>query len=138
MPVPAGRWSYATDSYELPLRLRPDAQDAEIIFGDLGYARHALASFGLFEAMQDAGKTPESWKFQVNLPSPTDVMSMIEPASRARVEPLYERAMLKQLGFKFRTRYRTISFVLPGMSCAAYFFGKRRRISTFPVGLQTR
>jgi hypothetical protein len=95
-PFPAGGLTRQT-SYELPLRLRPDAQDAEIIFGDLGYARHALASFGLFEAMQDAGKLPESWKFQVNLPSPTDVMSMIEPASRARVEPLYERAMLKQL-----------------------------------------
>ncbi len=84
-------------SYELPLRARNVASDADFQLLPLGYARHAIASFGLFDAMQKAGKLPKRWRFQVNLPLPMDVMSMMAPESRARVEPHYEKALLHEI-----------------------------------------
>lgn len=95
-PYPAGGLTRQT-SYELPLRLRKGARKADFVFAELRYARHAIASFRLFDAMQAAGRIPAQWRFQVNLPSPMDVMSMVEADARAATEEPYERALLGEL-----------------------------------------
>ena len=64
-------------SYEVPLRLKPDAK--EISFGDLNFARWAITSYGVLRSMKEAGKAPKHWRLQVGLPAPQDVRG-----SRAR------------------------------------------------------
>lgn len=84
-------------SYELPLRVRQGATPKDFKLLPLNYARHAIASYGLFDAMQKAGKLPSHWRFQVNLPLPMDVMSMVEPESRPTVEAAYQEALLAEM-----------------------------------------
>ncbi|MGH7986346.1 MAG: hypothetical protein ACREQX_08680 [Candidatus Binataceae bacterium] len=84
-------------TYQIPVRLRPDSQERDIAFTELGYARYAIASYGLFRAMKESGRIPRQWRFQVGLPAPMEVMPMVEPESRALVEAPYERALLAEL-----------------------------------------
>ena len=84
-------------SYEIPLRLRPGVDPGGLKFGELGYARYAITSYGVFRSLQEAGRIPATWRFQVNLPAPMDVMSLVEPAARATVEGPYEQALLAEI-----------------------------------------
>jgi hypothetical protein len=84
-------------SYEIPLRLRAGADEGDIRLGELNFARYAIASFGMFRALKVAGRIPRQWRFQVNLPAPSDVMSLLTPDDRAAVEAPYERALLAEL-----------------------------------------
>ena len=83
-------------SYQIPLRLKRGA-GADIAFGPLGYARHAKASYAVFRALKVEGFIPTTWRFQVGLPAPMDVMPMVELASRPAIEAAYERALLAEL-----------------------------------------
>lgn len=80
--------------YNIPIRVK-DA--GAIRISELGYARYALASYGVFRALKNAGRIPQAWKFQVGLPAPMDVMVNIEPRSRKLVEEPYEHALLSEL-----------------------------------------
>lgn len=82
-------------SYEVPLRLKPGAK--EIRFGDLNFARWAITAYGVLKSMKEAGKAPRHWRLQVGLPAPQDVMSLLNPESRAAVESPYEKALLREL-----------------------------------------
>jgi hypothetical protein len=93
---PAGGVARST-SYEIPLRLRSGVEPERISLGDLGYARYAITSYGVFRSLQEAGRIPASWRFQVNLPAPMDVMSLLEPAARPMVERPYEQALLAEI-----------------------------------------
>jgi hypothetical protein len=83
--------------YQIPLELRPDKTEGDIAFEGLGYARHAESSYGLFRAMKKAGKIPGSWRLQVNLPTPSDVMPMIEASTKAAAEKAYRNALMAEL-----------------------------------------
>jgi hypothetical protein len=83
--------------YQVPVRLRPGAKDVDIVFDDLGYWRHAVSSYALFARMKKAGKIPSHWRLQVNLPTPSDVMPMVEPTTRPAAEEAYKRALLREL-----------------------------------------
>lgn len=84
-------------SYQLPLRIKKAAKDSDIKFTELGYARHAIASYLTFRGLKSEGKIPKNWRFQVNLPVPMDIMPQIVPADRARVEGPMQEAMLGEL-----------------------------------------
>src|ERR1700733_8988724 len=62
-----------------------------------GYDDVALASYATFCAMRDEGVIPKGVKFQVSLPTPVNVLTVLEPPYSARVEPMYEEALLSSL-----------------------------------------
>jgi hypothetical protein len=84
-------------SYQVPVRLRQGAKDTDIVFDHLGYWRRAVSSYALFSRMKKSEKIPSHWRLQVNLPTPSDVMSMVEPATRPAAEEAYKRALLREL-----------------------------------------
>ena len=47
--------------------------------------------------MKKAGKIPAHWRLQVNLPTPSDVMPMIEASAKAAAEKAYRKALLAEL-----------------------------------------
>jgi hypothetical protein len=85
--------------------LRTDIPDDEVqsTMGKLslpirtGYDDVALASYATFCAMRDEGVIPKGVKFQVSLPTPVAVLSLLELPYAARVEPMYEEALLSSL-----------------------------------------
>lgn len=83
--------------YQIPVRVRAGVNPESVDFTELGYAKHALASYVVFRVLKQAGRIPSKWRFQVSLPLPMDCMSMVDPTSRAIVETAYERALLKEL-----------------------------------------
>ncbi len=96
-PFPADGLTRRT-YYQIPLQLRPGKTESDIVFPELGYARHALSSYGLFREMKKAGRIPRLWRFQVNLPTPSDVMPMIEASARIAAEKAYRKALVSELG----------------------------------------
>ena len=62
-----------------------------------GYDDLALASYATFCTMRDEGVIPKGVKFQVSLPTPVNVLSMLEGPYSARIEPMYEEALLSSL-----------------------------------------
>lgn len=83
--------------YEVPLRAKAGVTEKDIEFGSLGYANYARVSYEMFRTLKKAGEIPSHWRFQVDLPTPMDVMPFFEPSSRPVVEPAYERAMLREV-----------------------------------------
>ena len=80
------------------LRLRRDAKDSDLFFGELGYAREAKGSYIDFKAAQKAGTIPRGCKFQVCLPTPFAVtVAFISAASQPTAEKMYEAAMLREI-----------------------------------------
>ncbi len=96
-PFPADGLTRRT-YYQIPLQLRPDKTASDIVFADLGYARYAASSYGLFRELKKAGKIPRSWRLQVNLPTPSDLMPMIEASTKPAAEKAYRKALLSELG----------------------------------------
>lgn len=81
-----------------PYRLRPGRSGSDVRFGDLGYARTALASYARFTAAREAGIVPAHVRFQTSLPTPwAPVYSCIAYASQAAVYPAYEAALADEL-----------------------------------------
>jgi hypothetical protein len=78
----------------LPAALQPVS-----LRGTLGYADAALGSFELFAALRREGVIPPWCRFQVSLPTPlSPVAAFVAPGSQAAVEPVYEAAMLAEVG----------------------------------------
>lgn len=79
-------------------RLLPGATVTSSQFGDLGYAKSAVASWHDFAALQAAGRIAPATRFMVALPTPYNVISFsIAPQSQAAVEPAYEAKLLEEL-----------------------------------------
>lgn len=79
-------------------QLKEGADPAELDFGELGYARAALASWRTFERMVEAGTVGPDVRFQVSLPTPVALLTtFVELPDRAACEPALERAMLEDL-----------------------------------------
>lgn len=62
-----------------------------------GYDTHAIESYGLFARLRDEGVIPPGVRFQVSLPTPINVMTMVAPPYQAALEPVYEAALLGDL-----------------------------------------
>jgi hypothetical protein len=114
-PFPAEGLTRRT-CYQIPLRLRAGKTADDIAFSGLGYARHASSSYGLFREMKKAGKIPAHWRLQVNLPTPSDVMPMIEASSKAAAEKPTDRRCWRSLT-KSNATSRMASSRSPGTSC---------------------
>jgi hypothetical protein len=84
--------------YEFQL-YRLAGSPADVEFGSLGYADVALASYREFAGARDGGVLPAGTRFQVSLPTPLAVvLSFFEPDAVAAAWPLYESALLSELG----------------------------------------
>ena len=80
------------------LRLAADAQDGDVAFGELGYAREARASYQDFLAARARGLIAAGTRLQVSLPTPFAVVNaFVVPGDVARVLPAYEAAMLREV-----------------------------------------
>jgi hypothetical protein len=78
--------------------LRPGVSDAQIAFGELGYAREAILSFRVFAELQQAGRIAPGTRFQVSVPTAIDlVTSYVAESARARVEPALEAALQREV-----------------------------------------
>src|SRR5262245_34374350 len=78
-------------------RLRSGVAPSAVVFGDLGYADAALASYRVFERLKSEGVI-SSARFLVCLPTPlAAVTAYLAPESRGAVEPAYEARLLGEL-----------------------------------------
>ena len=82
----------------LELRLADGVRGKDVVFGELGYAREARASFIDFTRAQQRGDLPKDVRFQVCLPTPFAVVNAFcVPSEAAEVELAYERAMAAEI-----------------------------------------
>jgi methionine synthase II (cobalamin-independent) len=80
------------------LSLNPEATEADVKIGELGYAREARASYEDFKAARDRGLIPSHVRFQVCLPTPFAVVSsVVMKDSLPIAEAAYEQAMLAEV-----------------------------------------
>ena len=84
---------------EIPrLRVRPDARPDPASF-DTGYAEMAIASWGAFERLQQAGVIPATVKFQVSLPTPiAPTYNNMVPSDRPLVLPALTEHLIGEVG----------------------------------------
>ncbi len=84
---------------EIPrLRVKPGARLDPASFAT-GYAEMAIASWGVFERLQQAGVIPAAIKFQVSLPTPiAPTYNNMLPADRPLVLPALTEHLLGEVG----------------------------------------
>ena len=86
----------------------------DVVFGELGYAREARASFIDFTRAQQRGDLPSDVRFQVCLPTPFAVVnSFCIPSEAPAIEKAYERAMADEIA-QLSARFRTINYAFNG------------------------
>jgi hypothetical protein len=74
------------------------AEPGQLSFGPLGYASVARQSYGVFRALKRDGVIPHRMRFQVSLPTPLAVVTLLLDGScRDQVLDPYERAMLAEV-----------------------------------------
>lgn len=83
-----------------------------------GYDDQAIASYGIFKELRDAGTIPHSVRFQVSLPTPLSVIRgfVEDDGVCAQVDPLYQERLLQALQHiqeKIPACDLTIQFDLP-------------------------
>ena len=79
-------------------RLAKGCRHEDVVFGELGYAREARASYQDFLAARARGEVSPTTRFQVCMPTPLNVIGVqVERDSFAAVEPAYEAAMLREI-----------------------------------------
>jgi hypothetical protein len=100
------------EDYTLPVfALRPGARPEALRFGDLGYARSAIASYSTFARLKEAGVISPDTRFQVSLPTPLALLLLfVSSRDQLRVEPAYKAALLRELD--------QIATVIPGSELA--------------------
>jgi len=78
--------------------VREGLGEDDIEFGELGYARVAVESYGVFSRRKQEGRLPAGTRFQVSLPTPmSPVSTWVDPAHRATLERPYELAMHREV-----------------------------------------
>jgi len=81
-----------------PFRIRDGYRAADLRFPALGFAREAKASYAGFRRMRSEGLVHANARFMVALPTPwAPVYSYIDYADQHAVQPVYERALMKEL-----------------------------------------
>ena len=80
------------------VKLAEGVSAEELRFGELGYAREAMASYAEFKDAKAAGQLPAGVRFQVSLPTPYAVIQAFAvPEDAPKIEPAYEKAMLAEV-----------------------------------------
>jgi SAM-dependent methyltransferase len=80
------------------LRVRDGEGVDTLRFDDLGYAQAAISSYATFARRKRDGLIPLHCRFQVSLPTPlAPIAAFVAPEDQARIEPLYEARMLREL-----------------------------------------
>lgn len=86
-----------TNRFQL-LTLAENADPRQIVFGELGYAREARASYLDFVAARERGEIQPNARFQVCLPTPFAVVSsVVTKDALAPIDAAYEKAMLGEV-----------------------------------------
>jgi methionine synthase II (cobalamin-independent) len=81
-----------------PFRLDGTVDAADLQLPGLGYADAAIDSYAKFTGLKAAGVVAASTRFQVSLPTPAGVVfSSFVAEDRAAIEPVYERALFREL-----------------------------------------
>ena len=84
------------------LRVSDDESIDTLRFEQLGYAQAATSSYRIFARRKRDGLIPSQCRFQVSLPTPlAPIAAFVAPEDQARIEPLYEAAMLAELATIF-------------------------------------
>ena len=84
------------------LRVSDDESIDTLRFEQLGYAQAATSSYRIFARRKRDGLIPSHCRFQVSLPTPlAPIAAFVAPEDQARIEPLYEAAMLAELATIF-------------------------------------
>lgn len=98
-PVGAKRLPGYKDEVErIFYRLKAGADPAGLDFGELGYAREALASWQTFARLVEEGRIGRNVRFLVALPTPVALLTaFVELPDRAACEPALERAVIADL-----------------------------------------
>lgn len=79
-------------------RVKTGSSPQDVLFGRLGYADAAKASYADFKRQRDLGKIPAGVRFQVSLPTLLAVVfAFFVPSDIRKVWPIYERALLKEV-----------------------------------------
>ena len=82
----------------LELKIADDVNPKDIVFGELGYAREARASYLDFLKAKERGELPRDVRFQVCLPTPLAVVnSFCSADDGALIEQAYEKAMMAEV-----------------------------------------
>ncbi len=82
----------------LELKIADGVDPKEIVFGELGYAREARASYLDFLKAKERRELPQHVRFQVCLPTPLAVVrSFCAAEDGAAIEPAYEKAMMTEI-----------------------------------------
>ncbi len=80
------------------VRLGEGARPESAIFGALGYAEAALASYRVFARLKRDGLLPVACRFQVCLPTPlAPISAFVVPEHQGLLEPIYEDRLLGEL-----------------------------------------
>jgi hypothetical protein len=80
------------------LKLRDGVRDADVHFGELGYAREARTSYQDFLVARKRGLLAADTRFQVSLPTPYAVIAaFVVPEAMSAVLPEYEAAMVREV-----------------------------------------
>lgn len=81
-----------------PITLAEGVDAESVVFPSLGYADAAIESYATFARLRGEGVVPAGVRFQVSLPTPAGVVgSFFELSVRAAIEPVYERAILREV-----------------------------------------
>ncbi len=83
------------------LQVKESIDIADIVFGELGYAKLAKASYSKFSALRESGEVPEDCRFQVSLPTPlAPIQTFISPKSYSdsiAIYKQYKKAMIEEI-----------------------------------------
>ena len=80
------------------LELRPGVRPEDLVISNIGYARVAIESYGVFSSLKAQGILPEQWRFQVSIPSAFGfTMMYVRPDMQAAFEPAYARRQLEEV-----------------------------------------
>ncbi len=87
------------DSVKRPFfKIRHGISPNDLELGELGYAKEAINSYGLFSRLVDEGKISADVRFQVSLPTPMAlVCGFIMPRDQLNIEPEIEKAMTRDI-----------------------------------------
>jgi hypothetical protein len=92
-------WGEAIDHHFDQYRPRAGVAAQDVVFGSLGYAEDALASYERFDAAVRRGVLPGDVRFQVALPTAyMALMAYVDIDYREALTPAYERALGEEIG----------------------------------------
>lgn len=86
-----------TNKFQI-LTLGENVDPSKIVFGELGYAREARASYVDFVAARERGEIQPKARFQVCMPTPFAVVSsVVTKEALGPVDAAYEKAMIREV-----------------------------------------